>query len=143
MSVRNSSLVVGRDALGNVFVTGHGNTVSVTVVVADTRLRAADASLRENPYRGLDAFRETDNALFFGRDDMVRQLWIRLLALPRDQAPRLLPILGASGSGKSSLVRAGLLPELVRQPSCGAGPAGRPSRRAAATACTTPRGCRW
>ena len=63
---RHTGIVVGRDALGNVLVTGDGNTVEVklTVVVADTRLRAADASALDNPYRGLDAFRETDSAVF-------------------------------------------------------------------------------
>jgi tetratricopeptide (TPR) repeat protein len=117
---RNSSVVVGRDALGNVFVTGDGNTVEVklTVVVADNRLRASvsESSTLQNPYRGLDAFRETDSALFFGRDDLKTRLWAKFHALQRGHAPRLLPVLGASGAGKSSLVRAGLLPELVRQP---------------------------
>jgi WD40 repeat protein len=115
---RSSDIVVGRDALGNVFVTGDGNTVQVTltVVAADARLRANDAALRDNPYRGLLAFRETDRELFFGREDLIRKLWTRLHAQQRAASPRLLPIVGASGSGKSSLVRAGLLPELVRQP---------------------------
>ena len=114
----NSGIVIGHDAIGNVLVTGDGNTVAVTltVVVADNRLRAAEAAAKENPHRGLDAFRETDSNLFFGRDDMIRKLWTRFHALQRGQAPRILPILGASGSGKSSLVRAGLVPELVRQP---------------------------
>jgi hypothetical protein len=86
-------------------VTGDGNTVEVklTVVVADTRLAAPEASTLQNPYRGLDAFRETDSALFFGREDLIRRLWTRFHALQRGQAPRLLPILGASGSGNLSL----------------------------------------
>jgi WD40 repeat protein len=116
---RRSSIVVGRDALGNVLVTGDGNTVEVkiTMVVADPRLQAPAASTRDNPYRGLSAFRETDSELFFGRDDLKTRLRIRLHALlVRGHAPRLLPILGPSGTGKSSLVRAGLLPELVRSP---------------------------
>ena len=111
---RNSGISVGRDALGNVFVTGDDNTV--TVVVADTRLQAAAVANLENPYRGLDAFRESDSALFFGRDDLMRRLWTKFHALQRGHVPRVLPVLGPSGSGKSSLVRAGLLPELVRQP---------------------------
>lgn len=116
---RNSSIVVGRDALGNVFVTDDGNTVEVklAVVVAGARLQAAAVSTRENPYRGLYAFRETDSELFFGRDHLKTQLRIRLHALlQRGDTPRLLPILGPSGTGKSSLVRAGLLPELVHRP---------------------------
>jgi hypothetical protein len=76
---RNTGVVIGRDALGNVFVTGDGNTVEVklTVVVADARLQAAEAAVKGNPYRGLDAFRETDSAVFFGRDDLIRRLWSR------------------------------------------------------------------
>jgi hypothetical protein len=115
---RSAEVSVGRDALGNVFVTGDGNTVEVklTVVVADTRLQDAEAATLHNPYRGLDAFREADSAVFFGREDLIARLWTGFQRLQRGPAPRLLPVLGASGSGKSSLVRAGLLPELVRQP---------------------------
>jgi WD40 repeat protein len=112
---RNAGVVIARDAIGNVIVTGDGNQITLTVVAADPRLAASPAGLA-NPYRGLDAFRETDSALFFGREDLVRKLWTRFHALQHGPAPRLLPVLGASGSGKSSLVRAGLLPELVRQP---------------------------
>ncbi|MEV0177213.1 trypsin-like peptidase domain-containing protein [Streptomyces sp. NPDC050803] len=60
-----------------------------------------------SPYRGLEPFRETESEFFFGREDAVR----RMLTLLR-QDPRFLPVLGPSGSGKSSLVQAGLLPRL-------------------------------
>ena len=82
---RTSSVVVGRDALGNVFITGDGNTVEVklTVVAADTRLRARDPSTLHNPYRGLDAFRETDSAVFFGREDLIRGCGPASWAAPR------------------------------------------------------------
>jgi WD40 repeat protein/energy-coupling factor transporter ATP-binding protein EcfA2 len=58
------------------------------------------------PYRGLDAFREEDQHLFFGRQRLIAQLIDQLAG------DRLLVIVGPSGSGKSSLVRAGLLPRL-------------------------------
>jgi hypothetical protein len=58
------------------------------------------------PYLGLNAFGEANAAIFFGRRRVVAQLLDRL----RDQ--RLLAVVGPSGSGKSSLVRAGLLPAL-------------------------------
>ncbi|MEI8165813.1 MAG: AAA family ATPase, partial [Chloroflexales bacterium] len=58
------------------------------------------------PYLGLDAFDEANAALFFGRRRVVAELVERL----RDH--RLLVVVGPSGSGKSSLVRAGLLPAL-------------------------------
>jgi len=63
-------------------------------------------SLPPNPYRGLLAFREQDAALFFGREEVSADLWARLRRSP------LVSVLGPSGSGKSSLVFAGLLPKV-------------------------------
>jgi hypothetical protein len=63
-----------------------------------------------NPYKGLRAFQEADAADFFGRARATQQLLARM-AEPSGQA-RLLAVVGPSGSGKSSLVRAGLLPAL-------------------------------
>lgn len=70
-----------------------------------------------NPYKGLLAFDEADQDRYFGRTDEIQTLW----TLFRDMhqaatATRLLPIYGPSGSGKSSLARAGLLAELRRHP---------------------------
>lgn len=67
------------------------------------------------PYPGLFAFDEADAAIFFGREREVTA-GLHLLARMRSQGTgqRLLLILGASGSGKSSLLRAGLLPKLRR-----------------------------
>ena len=66
------------------------------------------------PYRGLNAFREEDAPLFFGRDRLVDEpeqgLLHKVLTWP------LVAVVGASGSGKSSVVRAGLLPRLRREP---------------------------
>ncbi|HEU4389112.1 MAG TPA: trypsin-like peptidase domain-containing protein, partial [Blastocatellia bacterium] len=59
------------------------------------------------PYRGLESFAESDSDFFFGRDRTVAKL---VEALRRE--PRFLAVLGPSGSGKSSLVHAGLIPEL-------------------------------
>ena len=62
-----------------------------------------------NPYRGLHAFVESDSHRFFGRDRAVRELLDRLSSVDES---RFVVVAGASGSGKSSLVRAGLIPEL-------------------------------
>ena len=58
------------------------------------------------PYRGLDTFRESHHALFFGRSRLVQEMVEHL------QQNQLLAVSGPSGSGKSSLVLAGLLPAL-------------------------------
>lgn len=57
----------------------------------------------ECPYRGLLAFEAHDRQLFFGREDVVSEV------LRRIAAGRLLAVVGASGSGKSSLLRAGVV----------------------------------
>ena len=59
-----------------------------------------------NPYPGLRPFEPADAENFFGRDRQVDELLLRL----RDH--RFVAVLGLSGSGKSSLVRAGLIPAL-------------------------------
>jgi hypothetical protein len=65
------------------------------------------------PYRGLEVFREEDVRFFFGRETFVDQLRTKVA---KQQLP-LVIITGASGSGKSSVVRAGLLPWLrLEQP---------------------------
>jgi len=66
------------------------------------------------PYPGLASFMEEDAPIFFGRNaEIARGLeTLRQIRIPGDGS--LLLLLGASGSGKSSLVRAGLLPRLRR-----------------------------
>ncbi len=61
---------------------------------------------RRNPYKGLRAFQESDASDFHGRDALVEDL-IEILA-----TQKILTVVGPSGSGKSSLVRAGLLSAL-------------------------------
>jgi CHASE2 domain-containing sensor protein len=68
------------------------------------------------PFPGLSAFTQDDAGIFFGRDaDIVRGL-NKLRILRRNGRPRLLVIQAASGAGKSSYLRAGLWPRLVRDP---------------------------
>src|SRR5438034_319879 len=61
---------------------------------------------RFNPFPGLRPFLAEEDYLFFGREEQTAEL----LSLLRRS--RFLAVLGTSGSGKSSLVRAGLLPSL-------------------------------
>src|SRR5215210_5763111 len=63
-----------------------------------------------NPYKGLRPFTEADAGDFFGREGLIRRLVARLGAPGRGS--RFLAVVGASGSGKSSVVRAGLVPAI-------------------------------
>jgi hypothetical protein len=63
-----------------------------------------------NPYKGLRAFRAEDKGDFFGRGDLVNDL-VKWIGDGR-ASPRLRALLGASGSGKSSVMLAGVLPKL-------------------------------
>jgi len=127
---------VGLDAQGNVMITGDNNRV--TVVHASRTVSTADDSpppaIGPNPYLGLAAFTEAEAGRFFGREALTRRLWAHFRDLqsppPGEQILRLLPVLGPSGCGKSSVVRAGLIPELARQP--------LPGRRATQVALLVP-----
>ncbi len=66
------------------------------------------------PYRGLRPVEAEDAGIFFGRDAPIVEALDRLRGLREAAPPRLLVILGASGAGKSSFLRAGLLPRLAR-----------------------------
>ena len=65
-------------------------------------------------YRGLLPLEAEDAGIFFGRDAPIVEALDLLRALRETTPPRLLVILGASGAGKSSFLRAGLLPRLQR-----------------------------
>jgi WD40 repeat protein/class 3 adenylate cyclase len=68
--------------------------------------RAAPGVTVANPYKGLRPYEEADAADFFGREELTEQLVERL------GETRFLAVIGPSGSGKSSVVRAGLIPAL-------------------------------
>ena len=84
-------------------------------------LRLAQSARQEDapaagvaPYKGLLFFDRADSELFFGREALTTHLarWVTDLAM--DASSRFLAVVGASGSGKSSLVRAGLIPALKK-----------------------------
>jgi signal transduction histidine kinase/DNA-binding NarL/FixJ family response regulator len=72
------------------------------------------AFLAENPYRGLEFFDVGHSHLFFGREADTQWLVaeLRKQLKPGCDLPRIIALLGASGSGKSSLARAGLCASL-------------------------------
>ncbi|MBA9050868.1 nSTAND1 domain-containing NTPase [Streptomyces murinus] len=69
----------------------------------------ADQDGAEPPYRGLRRFEPGDADLFFGRTELTAQLAATV------GRQRLVAVVGASGSGKSSLLRAGLVPPCARR----------------------------
>ena len=77
----------------------------VTVAAAGPTLEA------RNPYKGLRPFMEADADDFYGREAFVERLLKRWSSGPQG---RLLAVVGPSGSGKSSAIRAGLVPALRR-----------------------------
>jgi hypothetical protein len=79
----------------------------------------AEIGARSNPFPGLRPFEVDESHLFFGRSGQSQQLIAKL------SATRFLAVVGTSGSGKSSLARAGLLPALYGGFMTGAGSAWR------------------
>jgi hypothetical protein len=91
--------------------------VGIDILVRATRGEAPVPDLRKHldairasisPYRGLLYFREEDAPFFFGRESAIDELSKTVARTP------LVAVVGASGSGKSSVVRAGLIPRLRR-----------------------------
>ena len=79
------------------------------VALEDRRRRNEQAVVTDPtacPYKGLTSFGQGDAELFFGRERLVAEIVARL------PGSRLLGVVGASGSGKSSVLRAGVLPAL-------------------------------
>jgi WD40 repeat protein len=81
---------------------------------------ASVSGVVESPYRGLGAFEERDAAFFFGREEAATEV-LRRMSRAAAGGAGVVVVSGASGAGKSSLLRAGVLPRLR-----GAGLAGVP-----------------
>ncbi|AFY92469.1 WD40 repeat domain-containing protein [Chamaesiphon minutus] len=110
----DSSQVIGllkdsnvfNNVVGNVTIEIHNyhDRKEVEIKIDDTAKSAAD--LLACPYRGLFHFGPEDVEYFFGRENFVEEL------VRATQTRNFIPLLGASGSGKSSVVLAGLVPKL-------------------------------
>jgi len=115
---------IGRDAYHNVIIAGKDNQVSIVIYQhggGTESLYAPSEPLPDdigpNPYKGLAAFHEEDADRFFGREELIKKLREEYGKRHEDtSALHFLAILGPSGCGKSSLARAGLIPELAKNP---------------------------
>lgn len=85
-------------------------TKSANLVTSNKTVIVDGPAQRKNPYKGLQAFQEGDAGDFYGRKALIDRLVKRLAETTPES--RFLAIVGASGSGKSSVVKAGLIPAL-------------------------------
>jgi WD40 repeat protein/serine/threonine protein kinase len=85
-------------------VTGEIATPVETLVLKEVKIT--------NPYKGLRAFQQADAPDFFGRQALTQRLLDRLEET--GEASRFLAVVGPSGSGKSSVARAGMIPALQK-----------------------------
>ena len=79
---------------------------SITLVTHTNKIWNQTEVKEECPYQGLKAFEAEQKQFFFGRKQVVNDILARLTEKP------FVPVIGASGSGKSSVIRAGVIPEL-------------------------------
>ncbi|BDM83557.1 WD40 repeat domain-containing protein [Acaryochloris marina] len=121
----SSKIDIGQSAEGIIGQTVIGATIVYGSVIYNNSPDEPDVGkdqtqaiqIGPNPYKGLLAFQETDGERFFGRDSQITKLWEQFRLLHEDESSnRVLTIYGPSGSGKSSLARAGLIPELAKRP---------------------------
>ena len=113
------SVPLGRGSMQYIDARGDAYDLALAAIVEALAGRSALAHLApppvedlpdRNPFKGLRPFRAEDRDDFFGREALVKDL---VGALDRlDPEARLMAVVGPSGSGKSSVVMAGLLPAL-------------------------------
>jgi hypothetical protein len=110
---------LGRGSMQYIDARGAAYDTALTEIIAVLEGRSSLAHLASppvedkpyrNPFKGLRPFRAEDREDFFGRDLLINDLLGVLDTL--DRQARLMAIVGPSGSGKSSVVMAGLLPAL-------------------------------
>jgi WD40 repeat protein/energy-coupling factor transporter ATP-binding protein EcfA2 len=114
----NKNQAIGEMSGGTAFGTVEGSISIINYYyhreqsIDSESVESTDTTADENlpcPYRGLFHFGPDDAEFFFGRKVFVEQLFAAT------QSQKFIPVLGASGSGKSSVVLAGLVPKLQKQ----------------------------
>ncbi|UPZ32034.1 hypothetical protein MUK60_32140 [Streptomyces sp. LRE541] len=92
--------------VGMTVAADRGSGATTAYLIPAALLLGLDPALRASPFRGLEPFREQDAAVFFARHADSERIAAAVRSTP------FVPVAGASGVGKSSLVRAGVLPLL-------------------------------
>ncbi|WP_369173144.1 AAA family ATPase [Streptomyces sp. R28] len=115
-----SALATGAGSLWIAVVPGLALSIAglVAQVLVDNRNSAGNQPVwtgHRPPYPGLEAFTDDDAAVFFGRGAETDELTDRLHPAVRGSRRQFVAVVGPSGSGKSSLVQAGLVPALSRR----------------------------
>jgi WD40 repeat protein/DNA-binding SARP family transcriptional activator len=111
-AARRVEAIAGRTAAGRVELRSMESELAGDVLaLRAARRRAAADAVGESPvvcpFKGLASFDVADAPYFFGRERLIAEFVARLVGAP------LLGVVGPSGSGKSSVLRAGLLPALA------------------------------
>ena len=128
-AVLQKNVSILRDALGDdrsapdyiETVQGQGYRLIAKTMDLDGCLldpRQAKSWAGRNPYVGLSAFDSAHEEVYRGRDALITEL-MRSMRRQRQEARRFVLVVGSSGCGKSSLVRAGVVPKWVREQVCG------------------------
>ncbi|MEP7288168.1 MAG: TIR domain-containing protein [Chloroflexota bacterium] len=109
--MRGEKYEAGLQELLNVWNTLPTKTIAIALTSLPEAVRPAQfGDAPRNPYKALDAFTEEDTQDFFGRDELIASLLKDVT-----DYPSFLAVIGASGSGKSSVVMAGLIPKLRQE----------------------------
>lgn len=110
--LKKSKLVkFSREGDNEVYSLAHDSLVPLIIQkkTAASRGRNRHPSVKGNPFKGLPSYDEKDAIIFFGRSMILREL----LTFFEDR--KLLVIVGPSGSGKSSIIKAGIIPALKKE----------------------------
>jgi formylglycine-generating enzyme required for sulfatase activity len=105
-ALASGEISIGGDVKHSIVITGDGNNISLTpeaLNLLKPETTSEEPVAGEPPYMGLRYFDTSDAELFYGREALTRELFARV------QKESFLAIVGASGSGKSSVARAGLI----------------------------------
>ncbi len=111
-ALASGEISIGGDVNRSVVIIGSGNKVELTseaLSLLKPETTSEEPVAGEPPYMGLRYFDTQDADLFYGREALTREL------LARVQKESFLAIVGASGSGKSSVARAGLIPAWTKE----------------------------